>query len=803
MPPLITHKSRQHYQPTGVKCKYCGMVFKPQGLTRHEKSCQHHIHNPVDREQYTREFEEEVKRVEQKIDTQSTVWTTATVGDPGPAGLHHPSPFHPPGITNTPDPHVWGPHVNDELDHVEHFDDGADAVQAPQPESVGSGSMASGPLSSGHCEVDPDDISVVEDFKTVFHPRSIHHLPLYQSAAEFGQEAKERAVKDEAPWRPFRTAANLEFADIANCAGLNARDVNALLSLISRVADRNAEITFRNERELRQACDRAAEELTPFTKIEVTAEYQKQLKTFDVHMRPLWDWALDLLNNPRLAPHFVWDAQRVYRHDGDTYKRFYTEPWTGDRWWEIQSGLPQVPNATPLAFILYADKTRLSSHGTVKAYPVVTRCANLPVGIRNGEGFGGGCVVGWLPIVPEPAKEEHKTGWTNFKCVIWHESFAKLLDKMFVRLSEVGYKHKCYDEVIHWLFPLILILSADYEELCMMTLNQGTKCKFPCPECLNVFWRVRNSDPELAASFDRLHYLHGGLWGKHLLEELKKILNALGREAATKVEELVSDFPRWRDLAHFDTVMHITFSDGNKLRDLAKQVYYAVLHVLTPSASPEGYHWLRMLSTYLQIDSLLGLDVHTDETLSTIDQEILLQSPGERSNIEDLKTNWDFPKVHLWKHVTWDIRMKGVVRNYSTRPNEKMHGALKAAYADRMNGKDIAKQILCVDHHSLAIKLLRSRMEAVEEHQATNADEEITDSVAETSDSVTGAPRHVYLGSPCQPVAISEIEGAHQTDRAFENFSRKFTDFINTCVPTYAARGCTLIGGRGLDQRSR
>lgn len=57
---------------------------------------------------------------------------------------------------------------------------------------------------------------------------------------------------------------------------------------------------------------------------------------------------------------------------------------------------------------------------------------------------------------------------------------------------------------------------------------------------------------------------------------------------------------------------------------LPQQVYYAAFHVLTPSASPEGYHWLCMLSTYLQIDGLLGLDVHTDETLSTINQEILV-----------------------------------------------------------------------------------------------------------------------------------------------------------------------------------
>ena len=57
------------------------------------------------------------------------------------------------------------------------------------------------------------------------------------------------------------------------------------------------------------------------------------------------------------------------------------------------------PGAFPLCLILYADKNKLSSFGTVKGYPVILRCANLPVEIRNGTGIGGGRVVGWLPVV--------------------------------------------------------------------------------------------------------------------------------------------------------------------------------------------------------------------------------------------------------------------------------------------------------------------------------------------------------------------------------------------------------------------
>jgi hypothetical protein len=63
----------------------------------------------------------------------------------------------------------------------------------------------------------------------------------------------------------------------------------------------------------------------------------------------------------------------------------------------VKSLLPE--GAKPLCFIIYADKTRLSSFGTTKGYPVIARCGNLPINIRNGKGVGGGRIVGWLPIV--------------------------------------------------------------------------------------------------------------------------------------------------------------------------------------------------------------------------------------------------------------------------------------------------------------------------------------------------------------------------------------------------------------------
>jgi len=64
--------------------------------------------------------------------------------------------------------------------------------------------------------------------------------------------------------------------------------------------------------------------------------YKQEERVYEVHALPIWEWALDLLENPLLAPHFVWDAQRVYKHNGMEFERFYDEPWTADRWWDVQ-----------------------------------------------------------------------------------------------------------------------------------------------------------------------------------------------------------------------------------------------------------------------------------------------------------------------------------------------------------------------------------------------------------------------------------------------------------------------------------
>ncbi|KAG1800477.1 uncharacterized protein HD556DRAFT_1230432 [Suillus plorans] len=673
------------------------------------------------------------------------------------------------------------------------------------------------------------------EFKTEFHPRSGRQA-LYQCFEEFGIAPETQALPaDEEPWRPFRSRGDFEFSEIALDAALNKHQIDRLLSLIARISQGQTQITLTNETDLRKALDNAASELTPFTKHEIKVPYKKEERVYEVHARPLWDWALDLLDNPLLAPHFVWDAQRVYKHNGMDFEHFFNEPWTGHRWWDIQSRLLPDLNAVPFCFILYADKTRLSSHGTVKGYPVVARCANLPVEIRNGEGLGGG------QVVTNYASKEGKHGYTTLKRVVWHESFLKLLVHLD-QYSKTGYSYSCYDKIMRWLFPVILILSGDYEEQCMMSLIRGLQCKCPCPVCLvpldelhdlsktfpirsmkdaqvaldiyrqnrtegeevlkglglrpvaNALWLIENSDPHEALSLDDLHTLHGGTGGVHLLRELKMVLADLGHKAQDDFKQQVADFPRWRALTHFTTVIHITFSNGNKRWDLVKISFYAALSVLKCQVSPEGYRLLRVIRSYLRLDSLIGLDVHTERTLAMIDAEFLVYDTALKdyieyatttSSIEGIKTDWNFPKTHLWKHARRDIESKGVARNYSTRPNEKLHGPLKSAYLSQSNGKDVAKQILRIDHHKCAALLLRGRLDTLDEQCRLQAlgDAGLDD---EDHDHIN-LDGHFKLGSPqSRADTIQDIENRLSAqDSAFQGFRKKLANFINTSLPTY------------------
>ena len=48
------------------------------------------------------------------------------------------------------------------------------------------------------------------------------------------------------------------------------------------------------------------------------------------------DWIASLAKDPKLAPHFEWNSQRLYKFDGEKFVRFFDEPWTGELLWAME-----------------------------------------------------------------------------------------------------------------------------------------------------------------------------------------------------------------------------------------------------------------------------------------------------------------------------------------------------------------------------------------------------------------------------------------------------------------------------------
>ncbi|KAG1800758.1 uncharacterized protein HD556DRAFT_1430154 [Suillus plorans] len=651
-----------------------------------------------------------------------------------------------------------------------------------------------------------------DTFKTEYHPNS-GRAPAIETFSAFGHsieaEARSLPIVNNEPWQPFTCRVDFEFAELAHQAALNKDQTDKMLALIWQIAEGHAKFTFKSHAEVSKAWDRAATQMTPISYLQT---YLSRSTSSLSHTRKRNSNSTYIHGCCGIG-HWTCCKIRHWHHTLYGMCSVCTN---------IMSSLPN--NGVPFAFILYADKTHLTSSGHVKAYPVIACCANLPVHIRNGDGIGGGRVVSWLPIVPTDSSEDGKLSYTNLKCVVWHAAFIKLLESIIL-YSKTGFAHICFDAVMRWLYPLILLLSADYEEQCIMVLIRGLHSNCPCPICLvpstklsdlstvyptrtiedakaflelysrdrvageavlkahglrpiaNALWEVENSNPHETLSFDPLHVNDIGHWGTHFFEELKIRVKALGREAEAKIDEQLcrfDTFPRWRNLNHFKSVMKILFSDGNKLRDITKQMLYAAQNVLTRNEDTVGYALLQCIASYLQLTMYIALDVHTEATLAAGEAELLVFETHLHAYIdiqgEDLTKNWNFPKVHALTHAFPDIRAKGAARNFSTRPNKKQHGPLKRAYLCQMNRKDVANQL---DHISVVSELVRSRISHLDEDRCKRT---MSQGELEDNDTLDDQPflGHLHIGAPQIPVTLAAVEEGNTSNPAFQDFRTEF-----------------------------
>ncbi|KAJ3879833.1 hypothetical protein F5051DRAFT_438442 [Lentinula edodes] len=612
----------------------------------------------------------------------------------------------------------------------------------------------------------------LDDIKIEYHPNS-GRKPLIVHFDDFGRSEdvnKGSIPPNRTPWHPWRSRMDFEVASLALDCHMNKQKTDKLINLIYCAARGLDAFTLKDHQEIQNTWDLAAERLTKFRKTEVVVCYcDLEPESYELYYRPVWDWLQELLLNRDIVSKMEWDARRLFKFDGGsrTWKRFMEEAWSANSWWSFQSKLPA--GAVPLCIVFYADKSKLSSFGTAKGYPVIVRCANLPMDIRNGSGIAGGRVVGWLPIVSEDAAHSGKADFVNFKNVVWHESAAKIFESM-AEYCRTGQK--------------ALISKADEE---------AELKKYSLQPCFNSFFKLAHSDPFAGVSFDDLHFQDSGVWGDHIFEHAKIQID--NRSAVTKIDNQFvfsssnllysnklsvrfKEFPRWSKLNRFDTgVMKLSFNDGSKHYDISRLFLFATHDVIPEKENKAAYMLLKVMRKYINMIMYLGLNVQTSDTIALGHGAIknfvdmlkvyILLSP-------DVNKTFNVIKVHYHQHLYDDIENKGVLRGMSTKPNEKFHGPLRKIYLQQTNFKDTAKQIVRFEHQSVVATLIQDEIQILDKYEHGNP--ELPSDLETPIDNV-----HFTLGSKLKPVSFAQLEGE---DLIFAQIHIRLAEFMLTLLTT-------------------
>ncbi|KAG1900690.1 uncharacterized protein F5891DRAFT_980264 [Suillus fuscotomentosus] len=421
----------------------------------------------------------------------------------------------------------------------------------------------------------------IDNIKVEYHPNSGRPTKVYHFE-DYGHGPGAPPVVPEAdptPWQPFRTCIDFEVAELAHDAGLSHEQLDGLIHLIHR--SRIELFTLKNCKDVRDTWDTASFKMTPFTKEEVIVPFRGVDQTFLLFHHSLWDWVTNLLQDPQVGPNFVFNAPRLSKFNGKKFVQFIHEPWTTNAIWEYQ--------------------------------------------------------------VKEDKKHSGKPAFVNFKNVVWHASFMKILDCL-VPLSRFGSSVKCWDDLIRVFYPIVLILSADYEEQAVMALIHGLMGKFPCPICLVPCDELSNTlkAREQILSSQSLHDV----------------------DADVQIDSFFQSIPHWRNLNHFDQVIPVSFSDGTKYEDISKLIVVAAHNVFDHDTDPEAYLLLCCIRNYVEFNMYASLEVHTEDTIKNGREALSKLTELMDKYIEDTaeisKKSWNFLKKHLSAHLFDDIEAKGV-----------------------------------------------------------------------------------------------------------------------------------------------
>ncbi|KIM72356.1 hypothetical protein PILCRDRAFT_93491 [Piloderma croceum F 1598] len=322
----------------------------------------------------------------------------------------------------------------------------------------------------------------------------------------------------------------------------------------------------------------------------ISEEFEGRTYDFEFPYHSPIDWLKSIVTDTTLTPSISWyPIQKFLCRHGDMI-RIFDEPNSAKKWWDIQSGLPVCENL-PHCFLpltLWMDKGCVTKR--VKKHPIILRAAFLPGKIRNASGNGGRVLIGYMPVINDPGDPADRNSprtleYANFKRRVYHKVMGVIFKPM-ENPSRSGMTLRCGDSIQRVLYPGIPIECLDGEEACSACACHAALANHPCPQCLvhhdlldlidrkfiprttetmrqvyynsreaptktaaedilkahglhatkNAFWRLNNSDPYNASSYNTLHSDDSGKWGHHLWPLVLDVLQQRGMKGTLAIK---------------------------------------------------------------------------------------------------------------------------------------------------------------------------------------------------------------------------------------------------------------------------
>ncbi|KAJ7619024.1 hypothetical protein B0H17DRAFT_1219832 [Mycena rosella] len=243
-----------------------------------------------------------------------------------------------------------------------------------------------------------------------------------------------------------------------------------------------------------------------------------------------------------------------------------------------------------------------------------------------------------------------------------------------------------------------------------------------------------------AVGYDLLHYFDSGKWGKHVWPCLKEYLQT--EKLASKFNDNMSQFPRWRGLKHTPSPTTIDYSDGQTFIDILKSSLPCLVQLL-PRNSP----FVRIVRVMDKLRIMLGLPVTTRTRLDHLDQLVREYEGASGGLYREFDKDFNFLKQHFLTHARRALYQR-------------------ARMYDKTNGKNAEHQISRQDENEEPMARIKM---AVDEWLKNQTDSDIDASEHRT-------------------VSVHRIEAEKRGNPVFRNFNARLREYIARHHPSHSVR---------------